>query len=95
MAMVENEQKLRMEVTRKKLELEEANSRRADEELRINKRNSLWSIISTLIIVLTFIAAVVLIIGYFQQYVQAAIFGFSGIVAIVYALIHGTRVKKP
>ena len=95
MVMVENEQKHRMEINRKKLELQEADSLRADEELRINSRNSFLSIISTLIIVLAFITAVVVLIGVFHQYIPAAIFGISGIVAIVYALIHGTKVRKP
>lgn len=92
--MAVDEQKERFAIERSKLNLAEAESHRADEALRINKRNSLISIIVSYLLVLAFLVAIVLLAGYFHAYIPATVLGIGGLGTIVYFIIYGSRVGK-
>ncbi len=94
MVMVEKEQQNRFENDKRNFELQKEDSSRADEELQINKRNTLLSTVFSFLLVLIFFVLLGVLIGVYHQFLPAGIFGAGGLVAIVYILNHENKVKK-
>ena len=90
--MAKDEQKNRFEIEQKKLELAEKESQRADEIVKINKRNSLLGMISALFIVFLFLSTIAFL-GWLHEPVAASVIGVIG--AVIYYLFRGIKVEKP
>ena len=92
--MAQDEQKNRFETERINLSLAEKESKRADEIVRINSRNTLIGQITAFIIVVLFFMLLGYL-GYIHHPVVASVLGIGGIGTIVYYLTRGSRIEKP
>ena len=92
--MAQDEQKNRFEIERTKLNLAEKESKRADEIVRINSRNTLVGQITAFIIVVLFLLLVGYL-GYIHLPIVAGVVGIGGIGTIVYYMTRGSKVEKP